>query len=167
VRVAVALVTGQALLCAVIGYVTFGPSDPPPQAAAPVEPLAGPAMPTPRMPQPSAAVSAGQPAVPSPRPSRTARTSESPVTLIGPAPTTRPPTSATPAKTTDRPMLEAPPAPPLLDVPTPNPMLTPSPTAPPVEDDPCETEGAEGQTAAGVNLVCTRLADGSLVWLIN
>ena len=40
VRVAVALVTGQAALCAVIGWMTFGSPDPaPPRATRPVAPL--------------------------------------------------------------------------------------------------------------------------------
>lgn len=169
VRVATALVTGQALLCAVIGWVTFGPSEQPPRASAPVGSLAGP-QPSLELPGlPPAALPA--PTVKSPVPSRSARRTEPPSTLSGtrPSPSRKPSTPARPARTSDQPLLD--PAPgdsPVLTVPAPNPMLTPAPTeSPVVVEGACEPEGARGETAAGVELSCARRQDGSLVWLIN
>ena len=166
-RVAVALVTGQALLCAVIGWVTFGPPDPAPQAAAPVDPLAGqltgptPSLPVPRLPMLPTPSSTSRPATPS----KSVRATGSPELLSATAPTRKPPKSAAPvATTTDQTMLD-PPAPEVI---VPNPVLTPTTLPSPVaEDAPCDPEGAEEPSADGVQMVCTRMQDGTLLWQIN
>ena len=167
-RLAVALLAGQAALCAVIGWVTFGPpTGPSPQQAA--DPLAAPrlAMPTASvaMPPPPAPATRA-PASPAAGPAKAARTTRSPAreqderagavdeptTMIAPATT---PPSEPPAPSPDE--ASTPPAPTATD----------DVQGPVVEGEPCEPENALGVTADGVSLRCVRQEDGGLVWQLN
>ena len=163
VVVAVALVTGQALLCAVIGFVTFGdhgrPAPAGPRAA---EPLAGPpvAVPAPVLPEPSATSRAprkrGKAHVSSSaRPARPATTSPVPRRSSGaPAPE---PAVTSPAATAPAP---EPPSPISL-VPA-EPVEESDP--PPVLGEPCDDEGATGRTAEGRAVRCEPGRGGDLRW---
>jgi hypothetical protein len=167
VRVAVALVAGQATLCAVIGWVTFGPPEPAPQAAG-VNPLTSPielptsSLPLPPLPMPPAPpdASMSKAAPLSPRAPRSSKPATSRAT-------------SKPAAEEPRPIIatdEVPPEPPPTS-PTLN--LTPPPSAvdevqfPVVEGAPCSPEGAQGLTSEQVELRCEKDDDGDLVWQIN
>jgi hypothetical protein len=159
VRVAVALVLGQALLCALIGWLTFGSGHAHPRGPVPTsEPLAGKPLvipppvvvPPPRPPRPSAEPSVTKKV-------RTASPSE--------RPSTRPPSSptSTPARSPVR--QASPTGQPALALPTP-------PTADPVQSpvkvlDVCAPEDAIGLTAEGVPVTCVLGRDGNLRWQIN
>ncbi len=164
-RVAVALVAGQAVLCAVIGWVTFGPSEAKPDAAG-IHPLTKPIVFPTLPPYPTKVI----PAAPevsatkasSPRASRSSSTS---------------PTRATsePATEKPRPVMatgptsSAPPSDPGLAATPSPPAASPSESvqSPVVEGRPCSPEGAKGQTSNHVDLRCVKDADGDLVWQIN
>jgi hypothetical protein len=164
VGVAVALVTGQALLCGIIGIVTFtdrgtsapGAQAPAPQLAGPppVVPSAGPPpadapvdhpepgttrhgrieLPT----SPAAPVAVRNSATRTIGPSRTAS--------VSPAPTTSPPDVA---------LIPPSPAAPDGDAPVPA-----------VEGERCDDEGALGETAAGKAVRCERDRRGDLRWRV-
>ncbi|MFI7600897.1 hypothetical protein [Actinoplanes sp. NPDC049681] len=163
VIVAVALVTGQALLCAVIGVVTFGDhgraASPVPRAA---EPVAGPpiVVPAPTMPEPrgssraprrhgkayaSSSARPVRPSSPGPRRSRAAATTAPAAALPG-RPT---------AKTSSEP-------------PSPISMLPPLPPdetdAAPVVGEPCDDKGAIGITRGGRVVRCDPDRNGDLRW---
>ena len=166
-RVAVALVAGQAALCVVIGWVTFGPSgpepEPQPQAAGGGPPLSErivfptpPTVPAVVAPPPGASASK---APSSPRASRSS---------------TSPTTRATSKQVTEEPQPNIAPAEDAPVPPEPDPgvaaTLPPSSIAPvqspAVEDESCDPEGAEGLTSDGVELRCVLDAGGDLVWQI-
>jgi hypothetical protein len=159
VRVAVALILGQAVLCAVIGWVTFGSGHAQPRGPVPTtEPLAGKPLvipppvvvPPPRPPQPSAEPSVSKKV-------RRASPSERPSTRPSSSPTT------TPARSPVR--QASPTGQPALALPTP-------PTAGPVQSpvkvlDVCAPADAIGLTAEGVSVTCVLGGDGTLRWQIN
>ena len=166
-RVAVALVAGQAALCAVIGWVTFGPSgsepEPEPQAAGPtlsdrIVFTTPPTIPPPVVAAPPPRASASK-APSSPRASKS---------------TTSPTTRATSKQVTEEPQPNIAPAEDAPVPPEPDPgvaaTLPPSSIAPvqspAVEDESCDPEGAEGLTSDGVELRCVLDAGGELVWQI-
>ena len=172
VRVAVALVAGQAALCAVIGYVTFGPgpaggvAGQAGQARAPaVMPTASiglPAAPMPVVPEPSASRTTPRPkshgraadeVKDEPRTKRTTRHAgdDQPATISAPddggesAP--RPPE---PQPTED----------------AGGPAATPGGelSGPVKAGDKCDTEGDRGRTAAGDVVRCAETEGGELRW---
>ena len=167
VRIAVALVTGQALLCGIIGFVTFGGKDETPPRVRAAEPqLAGPPLVVP---------GTSPPPSPSERPERsrsattkqtrterptsptapasvrsTATRSVSPSRTVTPPPPVPPPTATT--SPTDRALL-----PPSSPVSGDDPLI-------PVADEPCDERGATGRTADGKAVRCERDRDGDLRW---
>ena len=178
VRVAVALVAGQAALCAVIGWVTFGSPDAPPAATTRVAPLAEPppaATPGADKPQPSAVAPATtrssdprqtaevtRPPAPPPKPKAKATVTTTPPPTQAAASEEAPTTVATTEPTTPADM--------------PPPMPNPTPTAEPtptdvqqdvVAGDPCEPPGAAGLTADDVAVKCRPGLDGAASWQIN
>jgi hypothetical protein len=174
VRVATALVAGQALLCAVIGWVTIGPPDAGPRAARTVEPLAAPpvvpslAGPAPAPPRVSPPPDSAQ--TPSPRGSR-ARSSAS----RAPAPPRRTRATTKPAPPPDEsPTLVIAPPEPGETRTTPDPgiigTVAPSPVetvqGPVTVGEECEPEGAPGITADDRKVRCVRNDDGDLRWQI-
>lgn len=159
VLVAVTLVTAQALLGGIIGFVTFGGDRDAPAPAAAEPQLAGPPVVLPSSaPTPAArlsiaasrAVRTERPTSPQPPPERT------PVTRTSsPAPAT----SKTPT-----------PLPPMPTISIPDPDLV-APVPPAVEDPPvpvvgesCDVPGAEGRTADDKAVRCLRGRDGRLRW---
>ncbi|MET0495284.1 MAG: hypothetical protein ABW000_19355 [Actinoplanes sp.] len=165
VTVAVALVVGQALLCGVIGFVTFGgksEAKPAPHAAEPR--LAGPpiVVPPPGVPPPSSsaparkrsttrATSTKRPILPPPATSRSTTTATKPPA----SPVTVPPPSSEP------PVSES--LPPISLVPT-SPAAGDDEPEPPVAGKSCDDEGATGKTAEGKSVRCERDRDGDLRW---
>lgn len=174
VRVATALVAGQALLCGVIGWVTFGRSDAGPQAApVAVEPAAPlPAAPSVFVPAP---LPPEAPSSPSPPPATRSARAKTSVSRSPAAPLrTRTTTPTRPAPPADEP-------PPTLVIAPPEPTRgTPNPgligTVPPAPSDPvqrpvtvgdeCAPEGALGVTADDRWVRCVRDDDGDLRWRI-
>jgi hypothetical protein len=164
VRVAVALVTGQALLCGIIGFVTFGGRDGPAHRAGAAEPqLAGPpiVLPTASTSPPGEQVKRAQPGAvrstrierpTSPRTSAAVRSSATreitPSRTVAPSPPPAP--SASP---TDRALLPPSPAP-QQDTPI------------PAVQEPCDDEGATGRTADDEAVVCLRDRGGDLRWTL-
>ncbi|MEU7901829.1 hypothetical protein [Actinoplanes sp. NPDC049118] len=167
VAVAVALVTGQALLCGVIGFVTFGDRGDAVTGAR----AAGPQFPVPPAGPPSASnppsSSAPSARLTTRRPAGTTRAASRPPSPAGtrtpPAPPPAPPATAA-----------VPPAPPATV--TSPPGLAPLPT-PSAEDDEtqgpvrvrdrCDVEGAAGRTADGRAVRCVRGRDGDLRWRLE
>jgi hypothetical protein len=171
VRVAVALLAGQALLCAVIGWLNFGPSPAHRGAARPVDPLAAPPFVAP-------APSAGRvkTSAATPRPTRTSAKEKAPTTRP-PRPTLPPPDpespsivdAPSPAASSLEPVQPAPPeTTPELGTRPPPPSPSPSDKvqAPVKVSDDCAPEGALGKTSNGTNVRCVRKADGELRWEI-
>lgn len=189
-RVAVALVAGQATLCAVIGWVTFGPGPATTAAGGAAAQQAAPAV--------LPAASAFQPAAPLPPPPRRSTparddTKRPDARDQRPAePDPKPAAATTPARTTAAPRPEpttapaqrptlvveqpqddppAPPAPP-QPPPTEGTGLQPGPTA--TMDLPvtvevgaeCPKEGDRGRTPDGRTVRCTEGDDGELRWQI-
>ena len=172
-RVAVALVAGQAALCAVIGWVTLGGMHPhkagAPRAANPLvegplvvpPPTVAPAPPTPVPPAPpvtarTAATSAGRITRP---PESTAAEPRRPI-----APTPNPVTATRPV----------PPAAPTLVVSPSGANLVQTPSATPTEvqqgvaiGDPCDPVNAAGTTDDGTPVLCVPGDDGTPRWQIN
>lgn len=167
VTVAVALVVGQALLCGIIGFVTFGGKSEVRPAPRAVEPrLAGPprVVPPPGVPPPSSAAPTGKRtpvratsthrSLPAPPPARTrSRATSKP---------SRPPAVTPPSASS------APPAPAISP---PVALLPTSPAAgddespdPPVAGQSCDDEDATGKTAEGKSVRCERDRDGDLRW---
>ena len=162
VGIAVALVTGQALLCGVIGIVTFGDKSTSAPGAQAVEPqLAGPPAAVPSVSAPSAGAPADRP---EPGTTRSGRielptSSTAPVAVrnsatrtIGPSRTA----SVPPAPVTSPPDLAL--VPPSHQAPEED-----EPT-PVVERERCDDKGAIGRTAEGKVVRCERGRDGELRW---
>jgi hypothetical protein len=177
VRVAVALVAGQAALCAVIGYLTLGgPSlhhrtaapESNPLAAGPIEVPPALVLPAPTAGAPTRPhVSATSSRPPSRR--GAARTS-------APAPRQRAEVEAPPSLVS-APMDPSPePVPPQVPTATPAPstgnqLVTPSATPSAVQlnvkvGDPCSPVGAAGQTTDGKAVTCVQGVDGTLRWVL-
>ncbi|MBU2662022.1 hypothetical protein KOI35_00730 [Actinoplanes bogorensis] len=173
VRMAVALVVGQALLCALIGWLTLGrarPDDPAPPGSV-VDQLAAPPLAAPPVPVPSSS-SSRAPAVSSTRERKAIRpapTTTAPVPTRTPQPISVPPEE--PAIVPPVPPAPSPSASPSVSVPVsaspitvPSPVTTPSPPAkapdevqqPVVVGDECRPEGALGRTAEGELVKCVR-----------
>jgi hypothetical protein len=164
VRVAVALVAGQAVLCAVIGWVTFGSGHPHRPGPVPsVEPLAArplvippPAvLPPPKPPRSSATPSAGK--------KDTTSASSAPRSSTGQSHSA--PASA--AETTRSPVRQASPPPEGPALAQPSPSSDDEVQSPVKLLDTCEPVDALGLTVAGLSLRCVKGADGSLRWQIN
>jgi hypothetical protein len=163
VRVAVALVAGQAVLCAVIGWVTFGSGHTHRTGPVPsVEPLAAkplvippPAVvPPPKPPRSSATPSAGK--------KDTTSASSSPRSSTG-QPHAAPASVAETTRSPGRP--SPPPEEPALTQPSPS---SDDEVQSPVKLlDACDPVDALGLTVAGLSLRCVKGADGSLHWQIN
>ena len=167
VRVAVALVTGQALLCGVIGFVTFGGrSAEPPGARESAPQLAGPpiVVPVPSTPPPSER--AERPAFSTVPRTRTQRPTTPPTSV---AVRSSAPRSSGPTRT-----VSVPPAPPAPPKPAPSStdraLLPPSSPVSgddepvPVPDERCDTEDATGRTDRGKAVRCEPDRDGDLRW---
>lgn len=165
VIVAVVLVAGQALLCAVIGFVTFGDHGgaAPPRARA-ADTIAGPpiVVPAPTVPQPRGSSraprrhgkafvsSSARPARPVPR------SSAPPRSRVAGAPET---IATLPAKPATKPSAA---------LPSPISMLPPRPPdetgAAPVAGEPCDEKGAIGITRGGRAVRCEPDRHGDLRW---
>ncbi|MGW4944926.1 hypothetical protein ACWEOZ_25430 [Actinoplanes sp. NPDC004185] len=165
VRVAVALVAGQALLCGVIGFVTFGGDDAKSSGRAAEPQLAGPPIVVPSTNSPPPSDQAGRPVGASTKQTRTERpTSPAPVAVR--RSTTR---SISPSRTATAPAAPVPPPAPTTS-PTNRALLPPSAPAPgddapiPVADEPCDDEGATDRTAEGKAVRCERDRNGDLRW---
>ena len=164
---AAALVAGQAALCAVIGWLTFGPSEPAPRAAAvnpPAAQISAPTLPVLTLPPPLPA--------PAPAPSNSvAKTVKPPVKSSKPAVTRKPSKPVV----DEKPQIVIEPAKSKEPSVSPNPELqaTPPPApvgevqGPVVKGLPCSPEGAKGETLQDVALRCAKDDDGDLVWQIN
>jgi hypothetical protein len=166
VRVAVALVAGQAALCAVIGWVTFGPSEAKPDAAG-VHPLTKPIVfPTaPPLPLRAAPVPPDV-STSKKQESRAARPSRTPTTRATANPAAdRPQPVIAPAATSREPVPTTPPGLAATQPPAPSPSEVVQ--SPVVVGRPCRPEGAKGRTSDAVDLRCVKDADGDLVWQIN
>ena len=167
-RLAVALVVGQALLCAVIGWMTLGsPRSEParPSGTAVVDAMGAP------------------PSPPSPPPAvHTSRVLAAPATQArkatsAPAPhrptSTRATRTASPSPTPSPVPIGAPPDDPAMAPPEPSPPSSPSSPSPsdevqePVrEGDECRPAGARGRTAEGEDVRCVREWPRRLRWRI-
>jgi hypothetical protein len=167
VAVAVALVTGQALLCGIIGFVTFDKGGTAPDVRAAEPQLAGPPIVLPPSGAPPPGDRGEPPKAGSTRPARTERPTSPPTSAavrnsatraISPSRTASVRPSATPSKPaptttpTDRSLLP-PVAPPVEDAPVPV-----------VENERCDEPGATGTTAEGRAVRCERDPDGELRW---
>jgi hypothetical protein len=160
VRVAVALVAGQALLCAVIGWVTFGASHAhrPGAPVSTVEPLAGKPLVMPP------AVSVPPPRAPSASVTPSAKEK---VKTSAPASPRQSPSRRPPAEdSTSPPVMLASPPPRPADV-APSPTPADQVQSPVKLLDVCEPLDAKGLTADGVPVRCVKSADGTLHWQIN
>jgi hypothetical protein len=159
VFVAVALVTAQALLGGVIGFVTFGGDRNSPAPPAAAEPrLAGPpVVPPASLPTPAERVSIAA--------SRAVRT-ERPTSPQPPPATERSPATRTssPAPAVSKGLPPLPPMP-TISVPDPDLVAPPQDDAPvPVAGEFCDEAGAEGRTADDKAVRCLRGRDGRLRW---
>jgi hypothetical protein len=175
VRVAVALVAGQLLLCTVIGWVTFShPRERAHRDSAAVDQMVVP--PIPIAPSPS-------PPAPSPTPAPTPTTaiprkhSTHQVDRAPPATTAQPaveaatggPAAAAPATTSESPQVTLlPPAASVVPAPSPSASATPTEAVeePVVAGAPCDRLGALGRTADGVDVRCLPDRQGRLRWKI-
>ena len=168
VIVAVSLVTGQALLGAVIGFVTFDRDDGAPVAPRAADVVAAPpiVVPAPSLPVPSRSSRA-------PRKRAAAEVSTSIRRTVPPpaepteTETERPRTSTAPRPATTAPE-PAPSSTPPPPAPPPTALLPPEYDAPP-DDTPvirerCDEEGATGRTDDGRAVRCERDRDGDLRW---
>jgi cytoskeletal protein RodZ len=162
VAVATALVASQAVLCAVIGWVTFGGKDAAHSQPRAAEPLLGPPLVVP----PVTVVPVTTP--PSHHPEKADKTATS-----APRHTSAPARVSASAEAS--PSIEALPAAPSPPATSPTvsglvrPAATPSPSAtqPDVEvGATCDPENADGLTTDGVAVRCLRDDDGNLVWQI-
>lgn len=179
VRVAAALVAGQVLLGAVIGWVTFGESSPTPQAAGRIEPPAAPlpvVPPETSGPGPAVTVPPEPPVRPGASPSRVRSTKRPaggparPARTRTTAPAPQPPAEEPPPQL----VISLPPSPTVLPSGgpgrgrrTPPPAPSPSVQGPVRVGDRCEPEGAAGRTADDRPVLCARGDDGELRWQIN
>ncbi|BCJ54546.1 hypothetical protein Asp14428_60210 [Actinoplanes sp. NBRC 14428] len=161
VLIAVALVTGQALLCVVIGFVTFGDRGAaPPRPHAAEQPAAPPAVVPPSGPGPAG---------PSVAPHGPGAVVSHGVRPVRPAATRvrehHAERSPTPGRTTALPASSpSPPAP----EPPPTLALLPPPgdgaDDPPVIGEPCDDADTTGETRDGRAVRCDRDRDGDLRW---
>ena len=175
VRMAVALVVGQAMLCALIGWLTLGrsrPDNPAPPGSAVVDqlavpPLAGPApAPSPSLSR-SPAISSTRERRPASTPNRAPR-GPSTTTPVPPEPISLPPEEPAIVPPVPPPATITTPSPSVAAGPTvstvPSPVTTPSPPAKVPDDvqqpvrvgDECRPEGASGRTADGELVKCVR-----------
>jgi hypothetical protein len=180
VVVAVALVTGQALLCGIIGFVTFGDRGGAPPGGGAAEPqIAGPPVVLPPSSEPPADEPAERPEPGSSKPVRTERPTSPPGTAAGRGSATR---AAGPSRTTPAPVApEPPPVPVPSTSPTDRELLPPATPAPGddapgndapgddvpepvVEKEPCDEAGATGATPEGKIVRCERDRNGELRW---
>jgi hypothetical protein len=169
VRMAVALVAGQAALCAVIGWVTFGAGHPdrPGNAAQAVDPLADP----PQIEPPATAAPAPPgsatvpPAPPAAKASTSTRASSHPA---APKPHRSTPARAAPVPAPRQSAAAPRPSPPggqaELQHPSPAPTGTQSGA---VLGEPCDPVGAPGLTVDHIVLHCILGIDGNQSWQIN
>ena len=170
-----ALAAGQALLCAVIGWLTFGSgpagSHPAPPSQ-PADPLAAPplVMPTASMalPPTSAPATTSAPRSRAAAPVRSSRPARPPAPPRVPQRTRTEPPAVTIAAPDDT----AEPQPPAA-APEPDPAATPVPSSSAdvqlsvTVGDACEPPGALGITDDDVALICVPGPDGRPVWQIN
>ena len=163
VAVAVTLVTAQALLGAVIGFVTFGGEETAPATTVAEPQLAGPPIVVP----PTLAAPAERLSIAASRGVRTERPTSPPVT---PAAKRRPVTPATTPSPSPPVGKSAPPVPPMPPISDPGTGLE-SPSAPGQDDPPvpvvgerCDEEGADGRTADNKAVRCVRGRGGDLRW---
>jgi len=171
VLVAVSLVTGQALLGGVIGFVTFDRDDETTVASRAADPVAAPpaVAPAPSVPAPE-----GSSRPPRKRPaaavSTTIRRTPPPAGTQTSEPATGRPRTPAPAESSETSAPEpVPPAPPPTSSPAPPALMPPEYDLPPDEDVPvvgerCEEEGATGRTGDGKAVRCERNRDGDLRW---
>jgi hypothetical protein len=176
VRVAAALIAGQAALCAVIGYLTLGgphlhkgssaPAAPDPLAGAPL------VVPPPQIPPPSSDAAPKQPpdstsrssvAASAGRPSRSAAPEQQRILAAEPSP----PSATSPAAASPPAIASVPPSAPSPSVG--DQFASPNPTNTDIQrdvevGDSCSPLGADGLTADGTAVRCLRGADGQLRW---
>jgi hypothetical protein len=175
VRVAVVLAAGQALLCAVIGWLTFG-SGPAgshsAQPSPPVNPLAAPplVMPTASMVLPAtrAPATTRAPRSRAAAPARSIRPGRPPAPPRAPQRSSTEPPPEVMAVPDDTPTPQPPAA-----APEPDPAATPAPSGSGevqlsrTVGDACDPPGAPGITDDNVALTCVPGSDGRPVWQIN
>jgi hypothetical protein len=168
VRVAVVLVAGQALLCGIIGFVTFGGHDAAPRPRLTAPQLAAPPIVVPT-PSPGPASELARGATPGSVRLTRAGWPTSPPTS---AAVRRPTRTISPSVTVTVPAAPAPPPVP-SGTPTDRSLLSPPTSGGPVEDapvpvagEPCDDEGATGRTADGKAVRCERDRDGGLRWTL-
>jgi hypothetical protein len=164
VTIAGALIASQAVLCAVIGWVTFGGhGDSGGSKARAAEPNLGPALvipPASVAPVLPSAHHSSHPAATEPTTAATSKPSWKPPRV--PTVTSRSP-SASPA---------APKPPPATGPAKGSVVIKPTPSATEVQGnvvigDKCDPEGADGVTATDVAVLCVRTAGGDLIWRIK
>jgi hypothetical protein len=165
VTVAVALVTGQALLCGIIGFVTFGGEGAAaPGSGATAPQLAGPPVVLPPEGTPPPSDPAERPTSGTAKPTRTERPTSPPTTPAVRNSATR---AVTPSRKTSVPAVPKPApsesSPDRALLPPPSPIANDgSPT--PVAGERCDDEGAAGRTADDEVVKCERNRDGDLRW---
>jgi hypothetical protein len=169
VVVAVALVTGQALLCGIIGFVTFGDNGGAAPRVRAAEPqLAGPPIVLPPASLPPIDERTERPRSGKPRAARTERPTSPPTSDAARNSVTR---EITPSRTASSPAAPAPSPPVPATTPTDRELVPPA--IPPVQEDapepvvekePCDEAGATGTTADGKTVRCERDRDGELRW---
>ena len=184
VRVAVALVVGQAMLCAAIGWVIFSYSREHAHRDSPVvDQMAAPPAGIPPPPSGLTPIPTRAPTSPAPTTRKTRTTSTRPAEPVPPATIDTPsieaatgaltfpglPAGAAPAATSESPQLsQAPSAVPVGTAPTA--AASPTPTEaveePVVAGAPCNRLGALGRTADGADVRCLPDARGHLRWKI-
>jgi hypothetical protein len=187
VRVAAALVAGQAALCAVIGYVTLGgPPTRGPEAAPRVDPVAIPPLvvPAPTVPPPLSRTTVA-PAPPlvarstTARPRTIARPKQRPE--LSPTPPSQAPPGILVASSDPGPVPPIPPVTPVPPTPTPAPSTesaiseSPAPVPPPLPPssatqppvtvgDTCDPADGPGRSADGTAVLCVPGNDGVARW---
>ena len=160
VTVAGALVAGQALLCVVIGFVTFGdPEDEAPSVQAAVPRLVVP--PTVPPSRPAAGEKFAAVSSTTPRPTLTKQRSSPAGSTSSPAGRVPPASAAPEASVTSPPNVGLLPPSSSTPEPEPEPDDTPEPA---VVHERCDTEGATSRTATGKAVRCERGRDGDLRW---
>ena len=163
--IATALIASQAVLCAVIGWVTFGGKEQSGGSAArAAEPKLGPALVVPPV--------SVAPVIPVPSSHQSPKPSASSSATIKPSRSTPPPVKATlprshPAETT-----AVPPKPPATGPADGAVVARPTPSASEVQGnvvigDECDPEGADGVTAIDIAVTCLPDHDGDLIWQIG
>jgi hypothetical protein len=165
VTVATALVASQAVLCAVIGWITFGGHDQPAHSnARAAEPVLGPPIVVP----PASVAPVESPAPSSQHHSPARNASSTPRPTSAPARTVGPP--AAPSRTVATTGIA--PKPPVATPTGAGKALRPTPSASEVQGNAevgkkCDPEDANGVTADDIAVRCVRDSDGNLVWQID